>query len=209
MVRTRAPVASIDAAGKLAGALIFQQSKGRSYARKLTKPKQPRTPAQLGQRALTNFIAKQWSTISAPDQATWSDLAAQLELAPYHAYLKVNLQRWSRYAHPAQAYPPAHDDTPATGVSTLPANVSRGVAFLIGAPLYNDNWGLTIHRSVATGFTPTNANAVHTLPAKAAPIQPWYDKPLAPGTYYYRLVPFSLHGVTGTPSAQVSGTPIW
>lgn len=51
MAKTHAPLLSIDASGKLGGAVIFSRWKKVGYARKYAKPGGAPSPAQLAQRA--------------------------------------------------------------------------------------------------------------------------------------------------------------
>lgn len=206
MVKTKGPVASLDAAGKLAGALIFQKSGKRSTARKLTRPAQPRTGKQIGQRAMTAFISSQWAALSTADKATWATIAAINELPTYQAYLKENLRRWALFKRPSKVYPIT--ETGSGGAPTVLTAVARlrtiqiGVLVIVPA----DNWGATIHTEHSAGLTPTHDNAIHALFTDTPAIHYWVHGPLEPGEYYYKAVSFSDDGAVGSTSAEAHKT---
>jgi hypothetical protein len=95
MVRTKGPLLSLEAAGALGHGIIFAQNKGRSYVKQWHKPKQPRSDAQVSRRALASFLAQIWSRLSDFQKSYYADLATQRHVAPYHAFLKLNLDRWT------------------------------------------------------------------------------------------------------------------
>jgi len=90
MAKTSGPLLSLEAHGTLAKTLNYSQRKSGSQCRKYNKPLKIPTPAQRGQRRLTEFLVAQWQNMSDADKATWTTNAAAsgLALSGYHYFLK-------------------------------------------------------------------------------------------------------------------------
>lgn len=90
MAKTKGPLFSIEARGSLGKILNYSQRKSGSQCRKYNKPLKAATPAQRGQRRLTEFLVAQWQNMSAGDKATWATNAAASKfcLSGYHYFLK-------------------------------------------------------------------------------------------------------------------------
>lgn len=204
MVKLKGPSISLGAAGSLGGSLVFASNKGRAYAKKLTKPSQPQSAAQLGQRAITHWLSIRWAIIPSVLQAFWLPLAAEYDLPPYHAFLKYNLKRWSIYLAPTITYPPPSVQTAATFPTLSPVARLRTVLLTPGYTAANANLGFVIHHSLGTGFTPTKANAIACVTAIGALKETYIHGPLPSGTQYYRATPFTNGGWWGTPGAEES-----
>lgn len=206
MALLNAPLMSLDASGSVAGALTFSKWKGRSYVRQLVKPANPKSVKQVSVRAMMQFLSQQWAGLGSTPQATWETLANAQSISAFNAYIQQNLFDWRNFLAPSQDYPAARAGTAGTlgaqsvtaGVRQLTINVSLGAA--------NDNWGLLIFRSPTTGFTPSFSNLVMAKPKTTTPSESFVDTPLDPGTYFYRIRPFTDDGVMGAAFAEISGT---
>lgn len=66
-----------DARGKVNGVVYSRNTFG-AYARSLTAPTQPRTPAQLNMRALLQNLARAWRDLTEAQREGWRALAAQV-----------------------------------------------------------------------------------------------------------------------------------
>lgn len=124
MVKLTGPLHAVNAAGSFAGSLIAQTWKGRTYMRKLTKPKQPRTAGQQAHRAIITFLSQLWAAISTDDKAAWAAAAATLNIPEYNAYMAYNLGNWQRGVYPAYTPAPPIDD-PYTNVVALSASYAN------------------------------------------------------------------------------------
>lgn len=109
MVKVHAPVLSQDAAGRLAGTLVFQHHKRGTSLKKLTKPKQPRTPLQHNTRALVRRLGAYWTDNPQDYLQYWNPYALSINKDPYRAYMHLNLMRWRRNQGPA-TLPPGRDE---------------------------------------------------------------------------------------------------
>ena len=69
-----------------------------------------------------------------------------------------------------------------------------------------DNVGVAryvVHRSATSGFTPTTATRIATVTATT-----YVDSPLAPGSYYYRVIAEDAAGNASAASPEVAGTSL-
>lgn len=211
MVKLQGPAMSQGAAGKLGGSLVFATSPRGPYAKKLTPPKQPRSPPQISIRAMVTFLSQTWALISSADKATWNALAQETSIAPYHAYLGHNMTRWRAKQTPTVAYPAAEAATLGSDfqLSALarvryarirmrntvdPPNVWIHLLFHTLTPGPNTDWQNLIHVEIIQSF---NLWVIfnHT--------------PIPAGVHYYTTVVAQVDGksdftVTETKSANVT-----
>lgn len=194
MVRTKAPLVSLDAAGQIAGVMIHQTWKGRTYARKLTIPNNPNTAAQVGVRVMMSYLTKHWATLGPTTRDTWNELADQQMITPMDANVQDGLRRWTTGKYPTERYP-AGELLAAMGAS-MPTPVQQGRGALItyaNTPL-NNGIGTILFRSTSPGFTPGPGNAITVQEYNGEAWRTYLDTPLDPGTYYYRTYNFSIDG---------------
>lgn len=204
MVKLKGPSLSLGATGALAGTLVFSTNKGRSYVKKLTKPKQPRTIYQLGQRALTRYLTQLWTTLTPATQANWLAAADPPDESPYHAFIRITLDNWTNFQVPSSAYPITRIYPACTGM-TLTATARRRTVLLVPSfTLINLNAGYLLFRNPSPAIPPRKENCIEAAVLTSTIEQDLVDGPLEPGTYYYRALPFSLDGLIGTPSGTVS-----
>lgn len=206
VVKVQGPMLSFDASGTIANTAVFSKWRGRNYVRNRVIPANPRTAPQTGVRSCLKFLAQQWASLSAGNQATWEDRAAQTNILPFNAYCALGLARWRNGEYPSQADPPAEDDTPATMGTCTGQAVGRLAEITAVTTTPADGWGIFLHRSTTTGFTPGYSTLVSAKPHDGTNNVIFEDGPLDPGTYYYKLISGSKNGVKGTASNQVSVT---
>lgn len=206
MVKVNAPAMSLDASGSLGGAIVFSKWKGRPYVRTLVKPSNPKSALQVSMRAMWKFLAQQWASISTADQATWEDRADQLVASNFNAYGSLNQTRWRNYLAPSQADPPAQTGT--VGTFGTPSTTAGTRQITVTYPLntLNDNWGLVIHRSLTSGFTPSISTVIAVVLADSTGDVDYVDSPLDPDTYSYNATPFTDDGVLGSNIGEINGT---
>jgi len=206
MVKLQGPSISLGAAGAIGGSLVFASNKGRAYAKKLTKPAQPRSPDQLGQRAATGFLTKQWSVIQAVFAPYWLPAATSFDLPPYQAYLKYNIRRWSIFTMPTAAYPPNPAMPVGVGLTISATARRRTILVTLSLATANANWGAVLCTDTTPGFPPWLATAITCMPIPSVPQARFIHGPLDPGTYYYRAFHFAVGGNMGTASPEASAT---
>lgn len=206
MVRVVAPALSIEASGTLAGALVFSRWKGRPYARARVIPANPKSGGQTGMRSMLRFLATQWAGLAAGAKSSWETLAKALVISPFNAYIHVDLARWRDYKCPGQDATIAETGTqPTLGTLAATAGV-RSITVTQPITAAADGWGICFFRSTTTGMTPTYDKLRWVGPICATADVVFVDSPLAPGTYYYKIIPFTKEGLKGSASAEVSAT---
>lgn len=197
MVKLRGPGLSVAGHGSIADVLTIARGAATTYAKRHQKPAQPRTPSQLSVRALMRFLSQQWKLLTPAEQLTWAELAASTNIAPYHAYIAANHDRWTNWLPPSKRYP-------ATETGTTP-NRSHISGF--GGPAYaqlsltpglpQPTWGYSIMRlPTAVGF-PKRTETVALVQVVLGAATEYRDTPLAPGTYHYHSRGFNDTGKWG------------
>ena len=183
MVKLRGPGLAADAAGQLAGELVFSHWKGKAYLKKRTPPKQPRAPGQVATRAMMTFLSSQWSVISASDRATWDALAAQTDISPVNAYHAANLSRWRDFLRPSQTYPPPMGGD-IGGWSTLVATgLPRAIRISFTITYLQDIWGAQIHHVVPADSPMRWNNLRHVEPVHSEGLHTFVLRPFEPGPH--------------------------
>lgn len=210
MASITGPLHSDDASGKFAGSIVYSKWKGRNYARQLVTPSNPKSAAQVGIRVMMKWLSQIWSSLSAPDKATWDTLAEASQVSSFNAMVGNNLARWQANAGPTQAYPAAEtnddllpDDVGVDGelLSTTGHDGfasggatpdSTGAADAIAAILFRG----------AAAPTPLSwATAIQILAVTPGAAWTFTDSPLDAGTYHYKIAYFSDDGAIGALSA--------
>lgn len=195
MVKVLGPAMSLDASGKLAGAIVFSKWKGRNYIRQLVKPANPRSGGQVGMRAMFKFLTQQWKLgFDAADKATWEKRAEQKIVSPFNAMLSYCQKRWRNFTGPSKVDPATDDGVQANQHfdSVTPGERQVTVTWTVIAEA--NGWGTIIFRSLTTGFTPGWDNVIAVVVADSAATFTYVDSPLDPDTYYYRIDKFTDRG---------------
>lgn len=208
MVKVTAPALSLDASGSVAGTMVFSKWKGRNYVRSLVKPKNPRSGAQTGVRAMFAFLSQIWAGILAAHQNTWQDRADAGTFSLFNAFMQGNALRWRNYLTPSKATPAAElesvdDPTIASatpGVRQVTVSVSLSGA---GA----GTWGVILYRGLASDFVAGLTNAIQVRPHVGGEAM-FVDTPLLPRDYWYRAQAFTADGVQGVATAATRATVV-
>lgn len=197
MARLTGPLMSVDASGPFGKVIVYAKCKGRNYARKLTRPKNPRSAKQLGIRAMTRFLMKAWSALIPQDKATFDALAAASQISPINAYVAFNHARWQENEAPSMRSPAAEATDPeAITSAALTAHANYVTAAVI--PAANGNiWGTMVWRDTVE-VVATWANCIAVYFTATTDAHTFTDSPLDPGTYHYRFAQFNWDGVLGT-----------
>jgi len=104
MAKVTAPLLSLDARGKFGDTLIYSKCLGTSYTKAYAVPKNPRSTGQTAQRLMVKIITQLWSTLTAEQKSTWAPLALELQLSPYHAFLRFNTREWNDFRPPSPIF---------------------------------------------------------------------------------------------------------
>ena len=197
MARVTGPFMSISASGTLAKVLTAATWKGRAYMRQRVIPANPKSAAQSGVRSMMSFLAKQWTNLSAGEQASYEADATERQISPFNQYVSANLLRWQVFDGPTQEWPAAEASTPLT-VSDQTLTGGDGHIIVQLTPSGGTAiWGFIILRSLAAITVPNWTNTVHVLEADAANQVEWTDSPLDAGTYHYRSAAINDDGIVG------------
>lgn len=189
------PLLSLEASGKIAGAIVFSKWKGRPVVRQLVTPSNPQSAAQWGQRSMMRFLSVAWAGISAGDRAGWNDLAESGKYSPFNAYVSYNLARWTQWQDPIVKPTQAAGTIPVMGALTVTGGVRQlTVSNIITTA--NDIWGMLIAVSTTTGFTPAKSDTRYVALYSASPVSAIITS-LDPATYFIRTAGFT-HGGSRT-----------
>jgi len=206
MVKVSGPAMSMDASGKLGGALVFSKWKGRPYVRSLVTPANPKSAKQLSVRAMMKFLSQGWSSVSAADQATWATIADNLKVSNFNAYQRGGMKRWASFKAPSSDTPATEDGTLPSGGSITPTGGVGEVTVEYSNMSGGDGWGVMIFRSTTSGFTPGFSNLVQVLDCPDGASVEWIDTPLDADTYYYNAIEFDDTGQKATALGEQSAT---
>lgn len=206
MVKVSGPALSLQASGKLGGALVFATWKGRPYVRGLVRPANPKSGGQVGMRSMMKFCSQQWAGLGASPKASWDIRADDRTISPFNAFCGLNQDRWRNFLSPTQADPPTETGTVGTIINEAATGAIRQIDVEAEVSVLNDNWGLMIFRWPTTGFSTTWSNCVQIIPAASAATFHWIDTPLVAGAYFYNFRPFTDDGVIGAEVGEVTAT---
>ncbi len=194
MVNLTGPGFGSAASGSLAQQLTFVTSKGKTYLKRKSRPKQPNTGLQIACRVMLGFLASEWKSLSTPDKATWDQLAETTNVSTFNAYQSYNLKRWGTYKAPSQTYPAAEILTQPTSTFLNPFPTLRIIYLLENITTLHGGWSIAWHRQTTTPVIQTRANAIAIQPTDSLGISFYPDGPLKPGTYYYRRTFYTTDG---------------
>lgn len=185
MVKLAGPCMSLQASGKLGGALVFSNWKGIAYARTLVTPANPKSVGQASVRAMMRWLSQQWKNIGTTPQGTWADRAKIANISPFNAYCGYNLFRWRNFLAPTDSFPEAATDTPSTaGALSLVAS-ERTITATQAITTAADGWGVLFFRSPTGTFATGYDNLKHIGLISGTDDVVFIDTPLAAGDYYY------------------------
>lgn len=192
MALVTGPLLSLDARGKVAGALVFSNWKGRPTVRQLVSPSNPKSAGQVATRAMFAFLAQNWAALSAANQATWETLAAATSISPFNAYVSFNMDRWTQFLFPYDAATSVPGTVPVMGAGTLTGGVRQYTLSQV-ITTANDISGIVIVESLATIVTPVKTQVVRVEDYVASPIVVVLT-PRVPATYHVRVAGFTKGG---------------
>ena len=92
MAKLTGPLFSLDARGKLGGALVASSWKGINYMRRLVIPQNPKSTYQVTIRKVMNHGSKGWKDavtgIDATQQALWNTAAAGTAESGFNRFMR-------------------------------------------------------------------------------------------------------------------------
>lgn len=205
MVKVAGPAMSIDASGKVAGALVFSKWKGRNYARVLVKPRNPRTGGQKGMRAMFKFLSQIWNGLADADKLTWKTRADTGVYSTFNAFMSHNQFRWRNFKTPTKQDPATETGTAPTGPTGVATPGERLMTLAITDGASPPDFGYAIFRSLTETFTLGWDNCIAVVPWDSGGVTTYIDTPLDPGTYYYNAIGFLDTGLNGADGTEFNG----
>lgn len=202
MVKLRGPGLAQGAAGSIGGALVFSNWRGRSYAKKLTIPKQPRPIEQVASRAVLAFLTTQWSGIDPFLQFTWASTDLDTQLDPYHNYIAQNVRTWHTGQAPSNRYPQTRSLILPTWTGWTATAQGRRAEIAYNVNALNNAWGVILLRHTASLYPPHFNYTVQLTPLTSTGWHYTWDGPLAPATYRYRFHDFTIDGKLSAAHSQ-------
>lgn len=208
MAGVKGPLFSLDASGSVGDAIVYAKWKGRNYVRRHAIPANPKSVGQVSVRSMLKFLAQYWVSLSAGEQTTWETRASATNISAFNAFVAYNQERWGRYAYPSKEDPALVSDTAGTILSPTAVAGSRSILLSVPIDTLAENWGVIIHSSLTTGFTPSRTTARQVIPAESAATFTWLDFPLTVGVeVFYRFESFSVEGDNALLAGEQSATP--
>jgi hypothetical protein len=198
MALVTGPLMSMDASGTIGETLTFGKWKGRNYVRQRVIPANPKSASQLGVRSMMSFLAKQWTELTAGEQASYAEMAEAKSISAFNQFVSVNLTRWQNFDGPTKEYPAAEASTPLT-VSDMTLTGGVGEITVQLTPSGSGNiWGFVLCRDPAEITAPAWSNCIAVIEADAGNQVTHVDSPLDAGTYHYRAAVINDDGVMGS-----------
>ncbi len=208
MAGVTGPLFSLSASGTIGDAIVYATWKGRPYVRKHAIPANPKSVGQVSVRAMLKFLTQYWASLTAGEQADWETRAAATDISPFNAFVSYSAKRWGRYAFPSKLDPATETGTAGTILSPTAVAGSRSILLSVPISAAADNWGVVIHSSLTTSFTPTRNTARQMIPAESVATFTWLNFPLDVGIeVFYRFESFTDDGVNDLLVGEQSATP--
>lgn len=92
MAKATGPLLSIDAAGSIASALIFQRGRAGQIIKRHRRGNQTPTAARLAQQARYRAAVDDWRALDQPGREAWIADAKRYALTPYQAFMRLALR---------------------------------------------------------------------------------------------------------------------
>lgn len=197
MVKTKGPLLAASASGCVGQLLLFSTAPDRTILKTRPRTLRPPTRPQLAYRVWMAWLTRAWTPLTAAEKATWTALAGEHQLSPYHMFLKHNSDRWSHGQHPSTRYPATQTGNE-PGVDGAEAAVGRHFCqvkiYVVNVPT---DWLLTLYRSTGPFYPQHQRLAVACATGLTGELIPLIDNTALPGvTYRYEL---SIGSTTGKP----------
>jgi hypothetical protein len=197
-MKVTAPLFSLDASGSLGGAIVASKWKGRNYMRRLVIPANPRSGGQTANRAIVGFLAQIWAGLSAPDQATWNDLAAQGNFSAFNALVRYDAKRWTQFAYPTRLLPIVEAGFGGTvNVVTVTGEVGQASGSFTNTVAGANPWGYVCAVNVDNDelFVKSDVRLFGLSTGADTPV--FVLTNMTPGTYYAKVARFDKYGNRG------------
>jgi hypothetical protein len=199
MVKLTGPGMAQKASGSIADTLTFSELLKRPYLKTYAKPLDTKTENQLPIRAGMGFLGSTWKTLSLVQRKTWLPQAELLELAPYHAWVKLNMERWRTWRPPSREYPATETGYAAIATAMNVSPSEFQITVNVQAHLTSVPWGYSIIRVYNTwpGTPQWEWTVLNIITNTTDRWTTFVDEPPHPGDWFYRARPFNDLGKWG------------
>ena len=198
MVKTKGPALSLEATGSVKQLISFVRTKGRNVVKASKVPKNPRSGAQRGVRAMMGFLGHAWNGQFGGPGTGWDPAANARGIAPYHAYVAENARRWQNFKAPSKNFPATEDGSFGAFLSTSVTGGVRQLVWEYQFSTVNQNGGLMFFRSTSAGAALTIDNCIHVMLLDDGLKKVFIDSPVNPGVWFINIRMFTRRGrITG------------
>lgn len=208
MVKLNGPMFSLDASGTIANTVTFSKWKGRNYARERVIPSNPKSGGQVGRRAMFKFLTQHWETLATASQATWQNLADQLVVSRFNAYLSGNMTGWHNFLAPSHEFEPGRTFDGSDRAITTASWEENRIDIFSQATTANAQFGFAIFAKLAGAVTPAVGNCIIVELDDDVEDKHTYWTPPEVGTWHFDSQAFSSDGqLMGAGGAQSAVPP--
>lgn len=178
MVKLKSPFASQFASGTLGRELQYAQTKRGAVGGRRRRPRQPRTLAQRATRLWMTWFSGQWAELDADEIATWFHVGNVHIIAPYHAYIKENIQAvrnqnnmlyyvGNQPTWPSAAFPRTADTQPGAIANVGLINIAGGFRHTINVTDQQDGWYVAWYYTTLLNRGVAYNQLIHVMPTPA------------------------------------------
>lgn len=199
MVRLTGPNLAAQASGSLAGLLTFSKSKGRSYAKIKSSPKQPDTIYQHAMKVALGALSSDWTSLTPADKQTWAPLAIPRGITLPNAYIARNTARVRMGDGPTMAYPADPQfPGPAGGIPSA-KTVGRMIRITWTFTVTTNLWYYFIYRVPAPADPITWHRIIGMVNVASPATFNFDDRQPVPGDNHYRMAMSTRDGLLFPP----------
>lgn len=147
MVKTKGPLLAASASGAI-GPLVFTASKSTGQLKTRPRTFGPPTRPQLAYRVWMAWLTRAWTPLTAAEKATWTAVAGEHQLSPYHMFLKHNSDRWSHGLCPSKRFPTTEAPPAASYGYRTATTTRRSCRLNINVGALPQCWFIAWHRKL-------------------------------------------------------------
>lgn len=185
---------SLAASGTLGKAITFSSWKGRPYVRERVIPANPKSGDQVGRRAMFAFLTQEWGSQGAGTKATWKDLADQLIVSNFNAFISLNMEGWHNFLTPGKLPTQPRVNNASDNALTSADWEQNRVKLTIAGSGLEYGWGLAIFATPGALITPSVGNCVKVVPDLTIAEHFEYWTPPDKIQYSFDTIAFSVDG---------------
>lgn len=195
MAKLGGPLMSMSASGTVGNIITFATWKGRPYVRTRVIPSNPKTPAQLGVRAMMTFLSQQWAGLSVGNKGTWDLAADARKISPFNAFVAANQGFWRDNMPPGKIQTLLRVAAPSLISSSTAGASGRYLGIELTNGVAAGQWGIIVFVGLVTGFSLDWNTARLVAPLASGATGSYLIGPVANDDYFIRYASFSADGM--------------